>query len=102
MEPILLITIASLLMIAIFLIVIFRSRKEKDLPLLQSKVEELRLNLSKIESNLKEDFRINREENARIAKDNREELNNTLKDLKLVIKYFEEYYRSKSECIKGY
>jgi DNA recombination protein RmuC len=50
----------------------------KKLPLLQNKVVELQTSLSKIETNLKEDFRINREENATIAKDNRKELNDTL------------------------
>ncbi|MBS1736578.1 MAG: DNA recombination protein RmuC [Bacteroidetes bacterium] len=35
----------------------------------------------RIETGLKEDFRVNREENAAIAKDNREELNNTLKNI---------------------
>ena len=48
------------------------------MPLLQNKVTELQTSLSKIETNLKEDFRINREENATIAKDNRKELNDTL------------------------
>ncbi|MDI1234533.1 MAG: DNA recombination protein RmuC [bacterium] len=42
----------------------------------------LETSLSKIESNLKEDFKINREESSKLAKDNREELNNTLKDFK--------------------
>ncbi len=49
-----------------------------DSLLLQTKVTELPISLSKIETNLKEDFRINREENATIAKDNRKELNDTL------------------------
>ncbi|GBU08083.1 hypothetical protein AwDysgo_14140 [Bacteroidales bacterium] len=47
---------------------------------MQNKLEELNATLGKMELNLKEDFRINRQENATIAKDNRIELNTTLKD----------------------
>lgn len=74
----LLITIIGLLLFAILLIFIFRNKSSNELPLLQNKVAELQSSLSKIETNLKEDFRINREENATIAKDNRKELNDTL------------------------
>jgi len=38
--------------------------------------------LDGLQSNLREDFRINREENAAIARDNRQELSNTLRGLK--------------------
>ena len=78
METILLIAICVLLLIAIILIIVFRSKAGNELPLLQNKVVELQTSLTKIETNLKEDFRINREENATIAKDNRKELNDTL------------------------
>lgn len=78
MESPFLITICILLFIVIVLISIFRSKGNSDLPVLQSKVAELQSSLTKIEANLKEDFRINREENATIAKDNRIELNSTL------------------------
>ena len=78
METILLIIICVLLLIAIILIIVFRSKAGNELPLLQNKVVELQTSLTKIETNLKEDFRINREENATIAKDNRKELNDTL------------------------
>lgn len=81
METLLLIINGLLLLIAIALIIIFR-KKESDEPELKNKIAELQTNLSKIETNLKEDFRINREENLSIAKDNRAELNNTLKDFK--------------------
>jgi len=82
METILLIIICILLLIAIILIIIFRGKGSNDLPELQNKVVELQSSLSKIETNLKDDFRTNREENATIAKDNRTELNETLKDFK--------------------
>lgn len=82
MEIILLIIICILLLIAIILIFVFRSKENSELPDLQNKVVELQSSLSKIETNLKDDFRTNREENATIAKDNRTELNETLKDFK--------------------
>lgn len=81
METMLLIINGLLLLIAITLIIIFR-KKGSDESELKNKVAELQANLLKIETNLKEDFRINREENTSIAKDNRAELNNTLKDFK--------------------
>ena len=81
METTLLILICVLLLIAIILIIVFRNKSSNELPLLQNKVAELQSSLSKIETNLKEDFRINREENATIAKDNRIELNTTLKSI---------------------
>ncbi len=81
MQTILLIVICVLLLIAIILIIIFRSKAGNELPLLQNKVAELQTSVTKIETNLKEDFRINREENATIAKDNRTELNATLKNI---------------------
>ena len=82
MESILLIVICAMLLLAIILIFIFRNKGNNELPDLQVKMVELQSNLTKIESNLKEDFRTNREENASIAKDNRTELNETLKDFK--------------------
>ena len=81
METTLLILICVLLLIAIILIIVFRNKSSNELPLLQNMVAELQSSLSKIETNLKEDFRINREENATIAKDNRIELNTTLKSI---------------------
>ncbi len=82
MEIILLIVICVLLLIAIILFRIFRSKPGDELPLLQNKVVELQTSLTRIETNLKEDFRINRVENATTAKDNRKELNETLLDFK--------------------
>ncbi|KUO64951.1 MAG: hypothetical protein APF83_01835 [Lutibacter sp. BRH_c52] len=82
METNLLIFICILLIIAIILIIVLRSKGSNELPELQNKVIELQTSLSKIESNLKEDFRNNREENANLSKDNRTELNETLKDFK--------------------
>ena len=78
METTLLLIVCVLLLIAIVLIIVFRSKSSNELPLLQNKVSELLNSLSKIETNLKEDFRINRDEYASTAKDNRKELNDTL------------------------
>lgn len=83
MESLLLIIICILLLIAIILIIIFRSKGSNELPELQNKVVELQTSLTKIESNLKDDFRTNREENATIAKDNRTELASNLKEFTL-------------------
>ena len=69
------------MVVAILLIIIFRNKNNAALPELQQKLAALQANLAKIESNLKEDFKINREENAGIAKDNRIELNSTLKTI---------------------
>ncbi len=81
METYLIFTLCILMAIAIILIILFRNKNNDAIPELQQKLEALQANLSKIESNLKEDFKINREENAGIAKDNRIELNNTLKTI---------------------
>lgn len=85
METTLLIVIAVLLLIAIVLIIVFRNKGNNDLPQLQAKVGELQTSLSKIETNLKEDFRINREENSTNAKTNREELNKAIGDFRTEI-----------------
>ena len=85
METTLLIIIAVLLLIAVILIIVFRNKDNNELPQLQTKVGELQSSLSKIETNLKEDFRINREENTANAKTNREELNKAIADFRTEI-----------------
>ncbi|MEO6489891.1 MAG: DNA recombination protein RmuC [Ferruginibacter sp.] len=47
-----------------------------------SKLDNLESSLTRIESGIKEDFKINRQENAVVAIQNRDELNNSVKDLK--------------------
>jgi len=81
MEFVISIIICVLLVVAIILIIVFRPKSNSNFSSIQSKVLELQNSLIKLESNLKEDFRINREENATIAKDNRAELNTTLKNI---------------------
>ena len=80
MPLILLFIITVLLLVALFLIVLFRQKSGSDMPLMQRKMDELQSSLSAIESNLKQDFKINREENAGMAKENRAELNSIFKD----------------------
>ncbi len=81
METALLIIIVLLLLGASILIFITRSRQTADQGLLQ-KTENLAAHLTRIETNLKDDFRLNREENAALTRDNRTELNNTLTNFK--------------------
>ncbi len=80
MITILLIINMILLLAAIALIVVFRPKKSDDNLTLIHKVEELKGNLSKFEMNIKDDFRINREENSRLNKENREELSGKFTD----------------------
>ncbi len=72
----------GLAIITLILVIAFSSKPNKINLELSQKMIALETSLSKIESNLKEDFKINREESSKLAKDNREELNNTLKDFK--------------------
>lgn len=80
METILLIVIIVLIIIFIISIFAFRPKENNVLKDLQIKIDGIQNNLDKAESNLKEEFRINREESSKIAKENRDELNDTLKD----------------------
>lgn len=83
METLILIFILiALVVINIVLVLVFRTKPDSGNQELFQKVDSLDKSLQKIESNLKEDFKINREENSNIAKDNRAELNTTLKDFK--------------------
>ncbi len=81
METALLLVIILLLLGAIVLIFITRSRQTADQGLMQ-KTESLAAHLTRIETNLKDDFRLNREESATLTRDNRTELNNTLTNFK--------------------
>jgi DNA recombination protein RmuC len=74
MTTILLSVIIALLVLAIILIVVLRPKKSSETDAVTSRLNELQVSLANIERNLKEDFRLNREENAGIAKDNRTEL----------------------------
>ena len=81
MTEILLIASITLLLIAIVLIW-FRNPHNPALAYLQAQVANLQTTVDKLESGLKEDFRINRIESADLAKANRQELNETLHGFK--------------------
>ncbi len=81
METLLIILICLAVLNLVFAFV-FRPKPSSKEQELSNKIDILDKSLLKIESNLKEDFKINREENSNIAKDNRAELNTTLKDFK--------------------
>lgn len=81
MEPTLYILLI-LGVINLILLFIFKAKPNSQNQELILKIDSLDKSLQKIESNLKGDFKTNREENSNIAKENRLELNNTLKDLK--------------------
>ena len=77
----LLVVICVLLIVVIIVQFLFRPKQIETIEY-SSKLEQLSLALNRLETNIKDDFRTNREENASIAKDNRSELNNTLKEFK--------------------
>ena len=81
METLVIILIV-LAVINIIMVFVFRAKPDSGNQEVYQKIDGIEKNLQKIESNLKEDFKTNREENSNIAKDNRTELNNTLKDFK--------------------
>ncbi|MDO8998376.1 MAG: DNA recombination protein RmuC [Bacteroidota bacterium] len=78
---ILLYIIIALLVVVVILQFVMKPKSAGDNSELNQKLDTLDKGLSKIESNLKEDFKTNREENAKIARENREELNNALKEI---------------------
>ena len=80
MQTFLLCTLCILMLTAIVLIIIFRNKTNNNLPELYNKLAALQDNLAKIESNLKQDFKINREENAGLATNNRFELTKNITD----------------------
>ncbi len=81
MQTLLLSIIIILLILVVILLFVLRTKGNgTGFQDLQLQNRDIQSNLGKIEQNLKEDFRINREENARISQDNRSELSNTLKE----------------------
>jgi DNA recombination protein RmuC len=78
METQLIIGLIAINLLITILLIIKRNNQSPDLTL---RIDALDKSLLKIEASLREDFRINREENSTIAKENRIELNATLKDI---------------------
>jgi len=85
MDLTLLVIILLLVALAIVLLFLFRNKTDNNFPELLTKLTEIQNGLTKIETTLKEDFRINREENTANAKTNREELNNAITDFRTEI-----------------
>ena len=73
--------IIGLIAINLLICTILIFRRSSNNPDLSVRIDALDKSLLKIEASLREDFRINREENSNIAKENRIELNATLKDI---------------------
>jgi DNA recombination protein RmuC len=79
MDTLLLLT-ACLAAVSVLLHFVFRPSKSNDPgPALERMNESIR----RIESNLKEDFRLSREEAAKTGRENRDELNNSIREFKL-------------------
>jgi len=85
METTLLLIITLLVIVNLVLLFIFRTGKTGDSGLIP-KIDLLTGNLSRIETNLKEDFRLNREENTSINRENRAEQGNALKEFTLELR----------------
>ncbi len=87
----------------LILVLIFRKNGGEELPQLRNQLAILQGELAKIESGLKQDFRINREENTGIAKENRTELKATLKDFMLEQRSkFDDLKQEQKELFKGF
>ncbi len=72
--------LTGLIVINLLVTIFLLFQRNKKNPELSNRIDSLDKSLLKIEAGLREDFRINREENSNIAKENRAELNATLKD----------------------
>lgn len=72
------ISLILLIACALLLLAIFFKKADNNTADLQSKIQELEKGLQKIEAALKEDFRVNRDESAKMARENRAELTDSL------------------------
>jgi DNA recombination protein RmuC len=83
MEITILILLVILVAVAIGLQIFHKRSGQTDWLLVQQKISEIDSSLVKIESNLKDDFRINREESSNTAKTNREELSKAITEFRI-------------------
>ena len=72
------ISLVLLVVCALLLLAIFFKKADSNTAALQSNIQELEKGLQKIEVALKEDFRVNRDESAKMARENRTELTDSL------------------------
>jgi len=70
--------LSIVLLLSILLLLLFRNSQSNILNLIQSQLAGLQTTIDKLSTSLKEDFSINRNESAELAKANRKELNDTL------------------------
>ncbi len=82
METILLIVLIVMQIVVAAVVIASRRQSGSGSPEMLAKMLELHTMLSKLESNLKEDFRINREESSGMAKANRDELNKAITEFR--------------------
>ena len=78
MQTTLLIILCLLAVIILVLQFMFRPQANQDLAAIFNRQTDSQNQLSRLETNMKEDFRINRDENLKISSENRSELNQTL------------------------
>lgn len=71
-------TLVLVAAVILLLLVGFFKKSDNSTTELQSKISELEKGLQKIETALREDFRLNRDESARVARENRTELTESL------------------------
>ncbi|OSZ82912.1 DNA recombination protein RmuC [Chitinophagaceae bacterium IBVUCB1] len=78
----LLFVLLGISVLSLILQFVFRNKAPQQQVDVLPKLEQFSSSLTRLESNIKEDFKTNREESNKLAKENREELNSTLKDFK--------------------
>jgi len=77
----LLIGVLILAIVNTVLLFAFRPKENREQQELQFKISALQDSIQRFETNLREDFKISREESAALAKENRAELNESLKEI---------------------
>ncbi len=80
-DVVLLVIVILMLAGAMVMILIFRPGKSNEVMYL-SKMQEILTNIAAFERNLKDDFRVNREEILRISKENRDEMAKSLREFR--------------------
>lgn len=98
MDPLYLLIGLNVLLL-VLLGLLWRSVSRPQSADVSSKISEMQASISRIEANLKEDFRINREETARQSKEQRDQLRDSIRDFKeefeRSVKSFNEFQRER-------
>jgi DNA recombination protein RmuC len=81
MVVVLLVIVILMLAVAMVMILVFRPGKSNEAMYL-AKMQEILTNIAAFERNLKDDFRVNREEILRISKENRDEMSKSLREFR--------------------